>query len=99
MKDFRYFDGVATLKLDGETCIGCGNCAEVCPHGVLVVESVESGKKARIVDFDGCMECGACMTNCPVEAVTVTPGVGCAAYIIASWLNRAGIRSSSACCG
>ncbi len=99
MNDFRYIDGIATLDLDREACIGCGNCATVCPHGVLVVEAGANGsKKARIADFDGCMECGACMKNCPVNAVSVTPGVGCAAYIISSWLNRAGISSKSICC-
>ena len=33
------------------------------------------------------MECGACATNCPVHAITVTPGVGCAAYIIQTWIR------------
>jgi hypothetical protein len=42
------------------------------------------------------MECGACAKNCPVGAVSVTPGVGCATYIIQSWLRR----SKGACgCG
>ena len=27
MKEFRYIDGVATLRLDPATCIGCGMCA------------------------------------------------------------------------
>ena len=98
MKDFRYIDGVSTLELHSEACVGCGRCAEVCPHGVLAMENGK-GSKAFIVDFDGCMECGACMTNCPAGAVTVTPGVGCAAYIISTWLRRAGLRKSAACCG
>ncbi len=51
MKDMRYLDGVATLELDVAVCIGCGLCAAVCPHGVLLVEE----RKARIVDRDGCM--------------------------------------------
>ena len=44
-------------------------------------------KKADIVDRDACMECGACAANCPVEAVSVTPGVGCAPYIIQTWIK------------
>lgn len=95
MKHFRYLDGVATLALDTDTCIGCGACVEVCPHRILELR----GKKAVILDSDACMECGACATNCPVRAVTVTPGVGCASYLISVWLHRlTGRKVDSACC-
>jgi NAD-dependent dihydropyrimidine dehydrogenase PreA subunit len=83
MAHFRYLPGVSTLKLDADRCVGCGACGEVCPHGVFSV----SGPKARIVDGDGCMECGACARNCPTAAVTVNPGVGCASYIIQTWIK------------
>jgi ferredoxin len=33
------------------------------------------------------MECGACALNCPVAAIEVTPGVGCASYIIQTWIK------------
>ncbi len=92
MNEFRYLPGVTTLQLDTDACIGCGACETVCPHGVMRV----NGKKAEIVDRDGCMECGACTTNCPTEAVRVTPGVGCAAYIIQTWFN--GKKSPASCC-
>ena len=83
MRDYRYIANTATLKFDVQTCIGCGNCNTVCPHRVFVIEA----KKAVIRDLDGCMECGACAKNCPVEAISVTPGVGCAVAIIATWIN------------
>jgi NAD-dependent dihydropyrimidine dehydrogenase PreA subunit len=92
MKDFRYLKGVTTLSLDSQNCIGCRMCTLVCPHGVLSME----GKKARIVDLDGCMECGACAANCPVAALQVNPGVGCAAYIIQTWIKKD--KSQCACC-
>jgi len=82
MKDFRYLDGVASLRFEVAACVGCGRCTEVCPHGVFVLED----GKARLADFDACMECGACATNCAPGAISVTPGVGCAAYIIQTWL-------------
>ncbi|NJC88228.1 MAG: 4Fe-4S dicluster domain-containing protein [Desulfuromonas sp.] len=83
MTTLRYLDNVATLQLDAVTCIGCGMCQSVCPHGVLVV----SERKARIIERDACIECGACARNCPVAALTVKAGVGCASAIIHSWLT------------
>ncbi len=83
MKNFRYLDGVSTLQHVQERCTGCRTCEKVCPHQVFKVEN----KKARIIDKDGCIECGACVINCQSEAIMVNPGVGCAAYIISSWIN------------
>ena len=95
MQDFRYMEGKATLALDRNACVGCGACAEVCPHRVPVVE----GGKARLADPGACMECGACARNCPTGAITVTPGVGCAAFIVGAWLRKAGLRGkATACC-
>ena len=79
----RYIKNVATLILNESTCGGCGMCIEVCPHKVWELYR----KKARIVDRDSCIECGACARNCPVEAVTVTAGVGCAYAVIKSSLT------------
>ena len=83
MKSLRYIDDVVTLTLNDEDCVGCGACTLVCPHGVLAM----NGRKVRIVDLNGCMECGACAKNCPTSALCVTPGVGCAAYIIQVWIK------------
>ena len=94
MKKIRYLSGVSTLQLDHTACIGCGMCEMVCPHRVFVLEN----KKARFSDFDGCIECSACATNCPVAAIQLTPGVGCAAYIINKWLKSKGINCGDACC-
>jgi NAD-dependent dihydropyrimidine dehydrogenase PreA subunit len=58
-------------------------CAAVCPHGIFSLNE----KKAHIDDLDGCMECGACAKNCPANAISVTPGVGCASYIIQTWIK------------
>ena len=71
------------MTLDPEACKGCGTCPTVCPHGVFEMNA----KKAIVIDPDGCMECGACALNCPEEAIQVDPGVGCAAYIIQSWIK------------
>lgn len=83
MQSLRYIDDVVTLKLDPEACVGCGVCTLVCPHRVFEADH----GKVRIVDQNGCMECGACVKNCPTGALSVTPGVGCAAYIIQVWIK------------
>ncbi len=92
MENFRYLAGVTTLRLDEAACVGCGMCEIVCPHGVFSLHR----KKARIHDLDGCMECGACAKNCPTEAIAVAPGVGCASYIIQTWIKG---KNTAVCCG
>ena len=92
METFRYLSGVTTLTLDDGACSGCGMCEIVCPHGVFSMHH----KRARIGDLDGCMECGACAKNCPAGAIRVSPGVGCAAYIIQTWIKG---KNAAACGG
>ena len=94
MKKFRYIAQVSTLHLDRERCIGCGQCATVCPQRVFAM----AGQKASLVDFNACIECGACATNCPVDAISLKPGVGRAAYIINRLLKTRGIDLGDACC-
>jgi ferredoxin len=74
----KYLKNVVTLRLDAEKCRGCGMCADVCPHGVFVIDENMAG----ITDRDACMECGACEKNCPFGAIQVKTGVGCAAAVI-----------------
>ena len=85
MRSLRYLKN-NTLSLNDEKCVGCGNCLEVCPHGVFYMD----GKKALIINKDNCMECGACHTNCPADAISVDAGVGCAAAVITGILTGSG---------
>lgn len=96
MQGFSYIRNAVTLSYDPERCVGCGLCAEVCPHDVFCID----GNKAQVRDRDGCMECGACMVNCAAGAIIVDAGVGCAAGLITGWLRDiapALVRGSS--CG
>lgn len=93
MESIRYIPNVTSLDLNPVLCTGCKSCMDVCPHGVFKFEN----KKAAIRDKNGCMECGACVLNCEDGAIQVTPGVGCAAYIISGWING---RENATCdCG
>lgn len=89
----RYLKNVTTLTLSAPQCIGCGRCAEVCPHGVFTIID----RKAQINDKNRCMECGACANNCPVNALSVDAGVGCAHAFIMGWLT--GSEPSCDCSG
>jgi len=94
-----YLKNVATLAYQPELCIGCGRCAEVCPHGVFVIGE----GKAAVIDRDACMECGACSRNCPAGALSVNAGVGCAAAVLSGFFRKTapecGCSDNSPCCG
>jgi ferredoxin len=99
MVQLRYLSNVVTLTQDAEKCNGCRTCAEVCPHGVFVVEK----RRSRIVDRDACMECGACAQNCKRGALSVQAGVGCAAAVLSGMMRgtapTCGSSADSTCCG
>lgn len=88
-------DGINTLMLFPQKCIGCGRCQQVCPHRVFQVE----GRKAALVRPELCMECGACQVNCPVQAIKVDSGVGCAyAMIKAALKGSKEVSCGDDCC-
>jgi NAD-dependent dihydropyrimidine dehydrogenase PreA subunit len=92
---WTYLKNGETLAFDAEACVGCGACVEVCPHGVFAMDV----KKATIAYRTSCMECGACAKNCPAKALSVSPGVGCAAAIIIGKLRGTAPDCGPACCG
>lgn len=89
-----YVDGVTSIALDRSRCNGCRLCLEVCPHAVF---GGPAKTAVEIVQRDACMECGACVRNCSEGALSVNPGVGCAAAILKSWLTRT--ETGCACSG
>lgn len=55
--------------VDEEKCIGCGNCAEICPS-VFFLDEVTG--KSRVIDPDACDFQGCCEAaaeNCPAGAI------------------------------
>lgn len=53
------------VKIDKETCIGCGACVDVCPVQALSMED----DKAKC-DEGTCIDCGACIGVCPTQAIS-----------------------------
>ena len=51
-------------KIKKSLCIGCGECASLCPKKTIVMEN----KKARII-AKGCIRCWCCQEMCPKKAV------------------------------
>ncbi|MHC6178457.1 DUF362 domain-containing protein [Clostridium sp. JNZ X4-2] len=47
-----------------EKCIGCEQCAKVCPQKAITIEDKKSS-----IDKMRCIGCGECMTVCPVRAI------------------------------
>ncbi len=54
------------MKINGEKCIGCGNCVPFCPVGCMSVTD-----KKVVIDVEECVDCGVCKRAdvCPVDAI------------------------------
>ena len=50
--------------VEDETCIGCGDCLELCQFGALSMSD-----DICVVDYSRCVGCGLCATVCPTEAL------------------------------
>lgn len=67
---------------DGDRCILCGGCVDVCPTGCLRIVPVDrlelaslgvspKGRHAIVKDEARCIQCGLCADRCPVDAITM----------------------------
>ena len=68
---------------DGDLCIACGRCTDVCPHACLSFVDPTDARIAGISvdgagdtvlmlkDEDACVRCGLCAERCPTGAMTM----------------------------
>ena len=65
---------------DGNLCILCGGCADVCPTWCLKLVSLAEigmeteetrGQSAIIKDEDRCIRCALCAVRCPTDCITM----------------------------
>lgn len=54
------------FQIDEERCVQCGECAEDCPTGVIILDDYPI-----ITNEDGCIRCQHCLAVCPTGAVSI----------------------------
>jgi ferredoxin len=58
------------VRVNGDLCIGCGPCQEICPK-VFQIENDVAKVKVGIVPPEAENACYKAMENCPTEAITL----------------------------
>ncbi len=53
-------------KIDGDKCVGCGECVRHCP-----MKNIKLNENGKAVSGGKCTMCYRCMSNCPKKAITI----------------------------
>lgn len=58
---------MADIIINTDKCYNCGDCCDVCPMEVLILED----GKLTIHEPDECSYCETCVDICPNECITI----------------------------
>lgn len=53
------------VRVIEDKCIGCGDCADVCPTEVFDIID----DKSQTTRIEDCIDCMACVDACPTDAI------------------------------
>ncbi len=67
------------VQSDRKKCMGCGHCAEICPHKAITMKDQKEKRgpfESIIVRFSSidpsvCYRCAKCVSECPVFAISI----------------------------
>jgi heterodisulfide reductase subunit A-like polyferredoxin len=72
---FQEADTDLMVRIDAESCIGCGICVGRCPMKAIRIETSPAAKnktgKIAVLNPDLCIACGFCTHKCPVDALQI----------------------------
>ena len=56
-----------SIRINKETCVGCGKCVDICPGNL---PALGDNRKAYLAYPKDCWGCMACVKECPVGAIS-----------------------------
>lgn len=61
--------GFYGIEMDGDKCIDCGRCEQVCDMGIPV--QTQGRQIGRVTALEDCMGCARCIVSCPTDALEI----------------------------
>ncbi|MCC8174555.1 MAG: 4Fe-4S binding protein, partial [Odoribacter sp.] len=72
-----------SLHIKNDLCIGCENCINKCPRGVLSIEYYHGKSNLEVTNIYACKGCRKCEKVCPVKAIKVVENYKTLDYVYA----------------